>query len=320
MIPSAAQLPWLEPHWKFFLERLKQDRMAHAIMIEGPVGSGKNVLAVAMVAKLLCSADLPEACGECRSCGLLKGGGAHPDRFELQPEEDSKIIKVDQIRQLIGSLNLTTSVSDRKVAYIHPADVMNNNAANALLKSLEEPAGDAVIILVSSDASRLPVTIRSRCQSIVINQPDQQQVLRWLATTNDRPVEDLQAILQAAGGSPLRALHYLDSPELDAFRSVTGGLADLLDRPASASMVAARLGELDEDDVWRWLSMCTAEAVKCVLSGQTIPWLPTSAGLQEKTLLDLQQQADINRRMSASSVRGDLLLQDWLIRWAEQKF
>lgn len=320
MKSSTNLLPWLEPHWQFFLERLRQERMAHAIMIEGPAGSGKNVLAGAMVAKLLCSADLPEACGQCRSCQLLKGGGAHPDRFELQPEEDSKTIKVDQIRQLIGSLSLTTSVSDRKVAYIHPADVMTNNAANALLKSLEEPAGDAVIILVSSDTSRLPVTIRSRCQSIVINQPDQQQVLSWLATASDSPAQDLSEALLAAGGSPLRALHYLDSPELDAFRAVTSALAGLLDRPATASLVAARLGELDQGDVWRWLSMCTAEAVKCVLSGQPIPWLSTATGLQDKALLALQKQADINRRMSASSVRGDLLLQDWLIRWAEQKF
>lgn len=312
--------PWLAPHWQFFLERLKQDRMAHAVMIEGPAGCGKNALAGAMVAKLLCSEQQDGACGECRSCRLLEGGGAHPDRFELRPEEDSKIIKVDQVRQLIASLNLTTSISASKVAYIHPADVMNTNASNALLKSLEEPAGAAVMILVTSDASRLPVTIRSRCQGIMINQPDSQQVLDWLASTSDRPAADLSAALQAAGGSPLRALHYLDSPELDAFRSVTSGLAELLNRPASASMISAKLAELEEDDLWRWLSMCTAEAIKSSLGGQALSWLPVSSGLRQKTLFTLQKQADINRRMSTSTVRGDLLLQDWLIRWAEQKF
>lgn len=317
---SADLFPWLQPHWQFFLERLQQDRMAHAIMIEGPAGSGKNALATAMVAKLLCSEEQPGACGQCRSCKLLEGGGAHPDRFELHPEEDSKIIKVDQIRQLIGSLSLTTSISARKVAYIHPADVMNTNSANALLKSLEEPTGDAVMILVSSDASRLPVTIRSRCQSIVINQPNRQQALDWLSSSSDKTTEELAMALQAAGGSPLRALDYLDSPELDAFRSVTNGLAELLNRPASASLIAARLGEFDEDDVWRWLSMCVAEAIKAELGGQTAPWLQNATGLKQKALFELQQKADLNRRMSASSVRGDLLLQDWLIRWAEQKF
>ena len=316
---SAQLYPWLLPHWQFFLERLQQDRMAHAVMIEGPAGSGKNALAAAMVAKLLCNENAADACGKCRSCQLLEGG-AHPDRFDLHPEEDSKIIKVDQIRQLTGSLSLTTSISTRKVAYIHPADVMNTNAANALLKSLEEPAGDAVMVLVSSDASRLPITIRSRCQSIVINQPDQKQVLDWLATQSDKPTQDLTIALQAAGGSPLRALHYLDSPELDAFRTVTNGLVELLNRPASASMISAKLGDLDEDDVWRWLSMCVADAIKAELGGRQAPWLQGVSGLQHKTLFALQKKADINRRMSASTVRGDLLLQDWLIRWAEQKF
>lgn len=117
--------PWLEDHWSFFLQRLQQDRLAHAIMIEGPAGSGKNALATAMVAKLLCSGDEPGACGQCKSCSLL-AGGAHPDRFEIHPEEDSKVIKVDQVRKLISSLDLTTSISVRKLAYIHPADSIEN--------------------------------------------------------------------------------------------------------------------------------------------------------------------------------------------------
>jgi DNA polymerase-3 subunit delta' len=289
-------------------------------MIEGPAGSGKNALASAMMAKLLCSSDQPEACGQCRSCGLLKGGGAHPDRFELQPEEDSQIIKVDQVRQLISSLNLTTSIGSRKVAYIHPADVMNASSANALLKSLEEPTGDAVLILVSSDSSRLPVTIRSRCQSIVVHQPDEQIAISWLNTTSKKPEADVLAALQAAGGSPLRALQYLESTQVDSYRKVTDGLASLLVKPGSASMVAASLADLDSDDVWRWLSMCASEAAKASLTGQPVNWLASGSGLQNRSLLALQKHADLNRRLSTTTVRNDLLLQDWLIRWAEQTF
>ena len=312
--------PWLQAHWAFFLKRLEQDRLAHAIMIEGPAGSGKNVLATAMVAKLLCSSDEPEACGQCRSCGLLKGGGAHPDRFELHPEEDSQIIKVDQVRQLISSLNLTTSIGSRKVAYIHPADVMNISSSNALLKSLEEPAGDAVLILVSSDSSRLPVTIRSRCQCISVHQPDQQVAIEWLKTTSQKREPDVIAALQAAGGSPLRALQYLESTQLDAYRKVTDGLASLLVKPGSASMIAAGLADIESDDVWRWLSMCASEAVKAGLTGQSVNWLASGQELQNRSLLDLQKLADLNRRLSTTTVRKDLLLQDWLIKWAEQTF
>lgn len=309
--------PWLSDHWSFFLRRLAQDRLAHAILVIGPSDCGQKVLAEAMVARLLCSENEPTACGQCRSCKLL-AGGAHPDYFELQPEEDSKVVKVDQVRDLIAKLDLTTSVSKRKVAFIHPADSMNASAANALLKSLEEPSGDTVLILVSSNPGNLPVTIRSRCQAITVSQPDKQVVLNWLTQTSGKPQDSVVAALQAAGGSPLRAAQYLDSPELDAYRQVREALATLLARPASASVVGSQLGEIDPVNLWRWISMCTGEIIKSLMTGETLDWFPSNPALQEKTLLELQRQADINRRMSSTPVRGDLLLLDWLIRWAEQ--
>ena len=309
--------PWLSEHWSFFIKRLEQDRLAHALMLIGPAGCGKSNLAFAMVAKLLCTEDQAYACGHCRSCQLLTGG-AHPDFFDIHPEEDSKIIKVDQVRGLIGKLNLTTSVSDRKVAYIHPAETMNGAAANALLKSLEEPTGDAVLILVSDNPGNLPVTIRSRCQSVSIAQPESGVVLKWLQGHSRATKDVLDAALQAAGGSPLRALHYLDSPEMEAYGQVCESLATLLGRPGSVSMVSSRLNELNPVDLWRWLSMCTGEVNKSIMTGLPLNWLPETLELADKTLLQLQKQADINRQLSATPVRGDLLLQDWLIRWAEQ--
>jgi len=309
--------PWLTEHWSFFLQCLEQDRLAHALMVEGPAGSGKHALATAMVAKLLCSEQLPEACEQCRSCKLL-AGGAHPDRFEIQPEEDSDVIKVDQVRTLIASLDLTPWISARKVAFIHPAQSMSLAAANALLKSLEEPTGNAVLILVCSEPARLPVTIGSRCQSIVVNQPAGQLVLEWLEKTSTKPRAEVSVALQAAGGSPLRAARYLDAPECVAYGQVQEGLATLLARPGSVSSISTGLAELNPDDLWRWLSMCTGEAVKSVMAGVAANWVPAGTSLQAKSLLELQQQADFNRRLSATPVRGDLLLLDWLIRWAEQ--
>jgi DNA polymerase-3 subunit delta' len=309
--------PWLSGHWSFFMQRLGTDRLAHALMIGGPAGSGKMNLASAMVARLLCREDQPRACGQCRSCELL-AGGAHPDYFEVTPEQDSEVIKVDQVRGLIAKLNLTASISARKVAYIHPAESMHAAAANALLKSLEEPAGNTVLILVSNNPARLPATIRSRCQSISVAQPDKRLVSDWLEKCSGKSKAVVSAALQAAGGSPLRAVHYLDSPELDAYVRVQAGLATLLARPGAVSLVSSQLNELNPIDVWRWLSTCTGEVIKFMMADLPLNWLPANINLNDKTLLQLQKQADMNRQLSVTSVRGDLLLQDWLIRWAEQ--
>jgi len=315
---SCAEVyPWLSDHWSFFMQRLTNDKLAHALLIEGPAGIGKTALASAMVARLLCRESQPHACGQCRSCKLLEGL-AHPDRFDLYPEEGSEVIKVDQVRALIAKLNLTTSISERKVAYIHPAEAMNGAAANALLKCLEEPAGDTVLILVSDDPGRLPVTIRSRCQAISVKQADPVFVQEWLEKHHGNTPEQVEVALQAAGGSPLRAAQYLDSPGVEAFTQVRTGLAALLGRPGSVSKVSSELNTINPVDLWRWLSICTGEVIKSTMMGQSLSWLPANSKLRDKSLLELQRQADMNRQIATTPVRGDLLLQDWLIRWAEQ--
>jgi len=309
--------PWLAAHWAFFSKRLEHNRLAHALMIEGPAGGGKLALAQAMVAKLLCSAEQPESCGQCHSCKLL-AGGAHPDWFDVQPHEGKDVIIVEQVRKLIASLDLTCSVSARKVACIHPAESMNLAAASALLKSLEEPVGDTVLILVSSEPARLPVTIRSRCQRIIVNQPDSRLAVQWLAETSKKPAALATSALEAAGGSPLRAARYLNEPESNAYGQVRQGLATLLTRPGAVAQISSTMTALNADDLWRWLSLCAVEAAKSSIAGLPVQWLPADTHLQAKPLLELQRQADVNRRLSATPIRGDLLLQDWLIRWAEQ--
>jgi DNA polymerase-3 subunit delta' len=309
--------PWLQGHWQNFLQRLERDKLAHALMIEGPAGTGKASFANAVVARLLCRENGDTACGHCRSCLLLKGK-AHPDFFDLQPEEDSEVIKVDQVRSLIGKLNLTTTISERKVACIHPAERMNAAAANALLKSLEEPAGDAVLVLVSDNPGRLPVTIRSRCQAITVNQPDPGLVGDWLESRSGQSRGEVMEALQAAGGSPLRAARFLAGREMEDFARVKKGLAFLLGRPADAAQFSSEFGALDPVELWRWLSICTGEVIKSVLLGQAPEWLPANPKLRDTALLELQRQADFNRQLSATPVRGDLLLQVWLINWAEQ--
>ena len=311
--------PWMSDHWAFFIRRLKADRLAHALLIEGAAGNGKLQLAYLMAGRLLCTENGERACGTCRSCQLF-AGGAHPDYFELQPEEGSEVIKVEQVRDLIASLDLTSSISVRKVVFIHPAERMNAASANALLKSLEEPSGNAVLVLVSHNAARLPVTIRSRCQAITVKQPQASTVIPWLTNSSGQAAGQVEAALLAAGGSPLRAEAYLGSPEMEAWSFVGQSLDKLLAKPATVSLVGSRFAELDPNDLWRWLSMYCAGLIRSRMAGTPLKGLSDNPKLKDKNLLQLQKRADENRQLSATQVRGDLLLQEWLIKWAEQAF
>jgi len=309
------KLPWLQPAWQQFRDRLEQGRLAHALLLTGPAGSGKATLARNMVAMLLCLEPGERACGACRSCLLLKGG-AHPERFVLVPEEGSRQIRIDAVRRFIGALTLTTSVSPRKVALIEPAEAMNISAANALLKSLEEPQGDTVIVLVSHDPSRLPVTIRSRCQAIAVNPPVPAEAADWLGREAGVDRSQADRALAASGGSPLLALQMLNSGEVEVFTALQAGLGALLSEPGAVSAQAAGLGEADPERLWRWLSLSAAAALRTRLGGAPQQWLEGAAVLDAARLSELQRAADRNRWLAAHSVRQDLLLQEWLLEWA----
>ncbi len=224
--------PWLKPVEAEFAERLESDRLPHALLLCGPRDTGKTALATDFVASLMCLENRYPACGECRSCQLLKGG-AHPDRqiitFELHPKtgELRKELVVDQVRRLISSMYLTNSFSRRKAALVYPAEAMNISTANALLKTLEEPPGEAVLILVSHDIARLPATIRSRCQRLQVRPPDFAVACDWLCADAGCSETEAEAALTAAAGSPLKARHMLVDGSTDDYRLLIATLQDL---------------------------------------------------------------------------------------------
>lgn len=138
--------PWQQALWSQLGGRAQH---AHAYLLYGPAGIGKRALAEHWAAQLLCQRPAAAgACGECKACQLL-AAGTHPDYFVLEPEEAEKPIRVDQVRDLVGFVVQTAQLGGRKVVLLEPAEAMNVNAANALLKSLEEPSGDTVLLLIS---------------------------------------------------------------------------------------------------------------------------------------------------------------------------
>ena len=223
--------PWNEP----VLESLKKarERLPHALLMHGPRGVGKLALAERFVQLLLCEHRDPAVrpCGKCDACRWYLAGN-HPDFRRVEPEAIAKmpppaeaeaeegsetparrtkqpsiIIAVEQVRALADFLNLGSHRGALRIALVHPAEDMNANAANALLKGLEEPPAGAMFILVSHRPARLLPTVRSRCVAVPVPIPPANVALRWLASEG---IANPDRWLAFAGGAPLQAMEYAE--------------------------------------------------------------------------------------------------------------
>jgi len=237
--------PWLAPAWSTLAARLANGSLPHAILVGGPAGLGKRAFASALEAALLCERRGTDghACGACRGC-RLRIAGTHPDLYRVsyalndKGEPRSEIV-VDQIRGLGDALVKTSQFGGWRVATIDPAEALNANSSNALLKTLEEPPPSAVLVLVSDRPERLVATIRSRCQRVDARFPPRESALAWLAARGIGAADAAQA-LELAAGNPGQAAAYAD-PELRALATeVVKDLSGLASGAQSAADVAGR--------------------------------------------------------------------------------
>ena len=203
--PEAGPVfPWQLPLWTQFGEACRRDRMAHAYLLAGPLGVGKRILARRIAASVLCRSPLPDdgACGRCTDCLLLEAG-THPDLAVVEPESGKTQIAIEAVRALCADLTQTAHQGGMRVALIVPAEAMTPQSANSLLKTLEEPHGRVLLILISDRPLAVLPTLRSRCQSVVLPRPDREAALAWLQAQG---LQDAAIVLDACGGEPLRAL------------------------------------------------------------------------------------------------------------------
>ncbi len=218
--------PWNEPILRSLEARLAS--LPHALLIHGPKGVGKLELAETLAQLLLCESKARKPCGSCEGCRWYLAGN-HPDFRRLEPEalaatpaeegteegparkgKPSLEIKIDQVRELADFLNVGSHRGGRRLALVHPAEDMNANSANALLKGLEEPPPGAFFLLVSHRPARLLPTIRSRCVAVPVPVPAREATLEWLGS---HKVKNAERWLAYAGGAPLRALDYAAAGE-----------------------------------------------------------------------------------------------------------
>ena len=196
------QIKWLQGQ----IERLRgawaAGKFPHALLIHEAPGAGGQCLALWAAQLVLCRQPAEAPCGQCPACRHVLRR-QHPDLALLGPIEEATQIRIEQVRELSADLALTAHQGGYKVGIVSPADSMNRFAANALLKTLEEPPPRTLLALVVTQPSRLPPTILSRCQRVTVRAPTREQALEWLRAT--RGEADWEAVLAVLGEAPLLA-------------------------------------------------------------------------------------------------------------------
>lgn len=315
--------PWLMAAWQPLAAALQGGRLHHGLLVAGAAGLGKRTLADTLVAAAVCSArdGRGMACGACRDC-TLRAAGSHPDivHVGLDARDDGKLrteIVVEQIRALSARLAMSTQMGGLQVALLDPADALNVNAANALLKTLEEPSRDTVIILLSDNPASLPATIRSRCQRVDLRMPSLPQSVSWLAGRGIAE-EDARQALRASQGNPGLAARWIDDGLLPVLQAAAKDLRALSGSAGLAWEIAERWAD-EHASLRLWFAAVLArDEAQRIAVGE-----PGRLGLTGRAQLPKLAawfaRANRSRGLLDSPLRRDLLILELLRHWPSQR-
>ena len=341
-IAGRTRPPWTQSAWD--LTAGAPDTLHHALLITGEPGVAKREFAVALGQWLLCADPTADRrpCGQCRDCTLFNAG-THPDFHVLATELEwrdgrvdliakycdryqdigarekrtspGRVIPVDQVRLLIERFSTHAHLATRKVALFVPADRMNANAANALLKLLEEPPGDSTLILVSATPGYLPATIRSRCFQIGIPLPAAEAATAWLS--EHLPGADAARALGLSNGGPLEALRLYNDGFLQLQDQFLRDITELANGKTGALELAARLNKHDFLQVLDWLHRFNCEMIRehcgADASGGRKPSRPHPGRLSAEKLFALYDKIGHYRKIAREQLNEQLAMEEIIL-------
>ena len=328
-------IPWSDDVWQGLIDRYHGAGLPHASLLLGNEGTGKRPLAFRLAKFLLCKAvDKKESrrasyCNECRSCQLIDAG-SHPDYFICDQEAKGKQIKVDRVRELNEFLAKTPQISACQVVQVYPVEAMNTNASNALLKTLEEPAGESYLLLMAERLGSVLPTIRSRTQRISLHPPTSEQALSWL--TQQMPntsTEDLNQALRQCGGGPLKAQAWLREGLLAQDAAYVSLMQGWLAGQKQLQDTSKGLAKFDLADTINWWTGLSLDIMKLGMGAeihqlnhpQQAEWLQELTAIVSRLkLLTLQQKLqEVAGRLAAGqgNYNASLLLESILLDWQQ---
>ena len=310
----ASVQPWQQALVDQLVELKRNQKLPHGLLIELQTAVDSVQFGWYLVTALLCdSSSSRPPCGECKSCRLMQANN-YPDFTYTTLQENEKTnkpnkdIKIEQIRRLIHQISLTNTLNAGKFALIYPAEKMNQSAANSLLKTLEEPSDKSTLILLTHHSSRLPVTIRSRCQKWTVNNPDKPQALQWL---QQQGMEQTLAAeyLQLAGDDAELALELFRQNFIQDSQAFSDLLQSFLNNQLDAASLVNSVKSLETGTV--------RKLVKHELMRHIHNLLDSGLNLDIKSrlveLLDLIQKTDWVLKIEDNNLNLQLQLEDVLI-------
>lgn len=319
--------PWNQVLW----QDLTRDRakLPHAMLLHGPKGIGKRDFALNLAQWLLCETPGNDGpCGHCKACGWYEQG-AHPDFRLVEPDSEtagdddsgkksSKQISIKEIRALGDFLGLASHQGGWRVVVIHPAEQMNLAASNALLKTLEEPPANVLLILISHMPRRLLPTILSRCRKLALFLPSREQAREWLAAEG---LEEAAEVLHEVGGAPLLAVECAEPERMERRRRFLEALA------TPDAQVLSRLAQESQqrlDESWGWLTRWVYDLIAVASAGEPRYYPDQSAVLNKLAarirpvaVWQLQQELFQAGRWLRHPLNAQLLLESWLLRYLD---
>jgi len=264
---NATVFPWQQEIWaklNYSNKTSGEKQIAHALLFSGSKGVGKLPFSFAFKDSLLCSENKKgeRACGECRFCRIPEHPDFHEVTFEIN-EKTGKIsstIKIDQIRKVIEFSHMHSHYGKAKIILIHPAEAMNNNAANALLKILEEPPQNTYFILVTNELHRLSATIKSRCQLVKFQLPDTTVSIQWLQSESIN-AELANTCLDLAYNAPLTAKSLAESNYSKQHTQFIDNLLSVSNRTEDPMVIASSWLKINSNMPLQALYSCLSDLI-----------------------------------------------------------
>ena len=315
--------PWQQAIWQILVQSRARQTLPHAFIFSGVQGVGLFEFSQVMSAWLLCQQPQSDgACGVCKSCQLWQAQ-SHPDyRLVAQLVDDkgrtSQVIKVDQIRELLDFLNKSAQLNGYRVAVIHHADTLNTNAANSLLKNLEEAGKNTAIILLTEQPLSLLATIRSRCQQFNFVVPDLAQAKVWLGKQL-KQAQQADLLLALSAGAPLAALALQDQSWLEQRHALAKAILAVLQQKQTALLALQSFHkQLEPEQQLKMLQLLFSDVLfsklgqqQAIKNSDLLPIINSMAEcLSAQQIIALQQQCLEGLRLIAANIQANLILEN----------